>query len=62
MENVSAMLGHKNFKTTQIYAKVLQQKIADDMKKLQTLLSAIHRRLTQIEFPLNAPALRCSKP
>jgi len=40
METVSVMLGHKNFKTTQIYAKVVQQKIADDMKKLQTLLSA----------------------
>ena len=33
------MLGHKNFKTTQIYAKVVQEKISNDMKKLQSLLS-----------------------
>lgn len=37
IETVSAMLGHKNFRTTQIYAKVVQQKISDDMKKLRNL-------------------------
>jgi len=35
METVSAMLGHKNFKTTQIYAKVVQEKISNHMKKLK---------------------------
>lgn len=34
IETVSSMLGHKNFKTTQIYAKVVQEKISNDMKKL----------------------------
>jgi integrase len=40
IETVSSMLGHKNFKTTQIYAKVVQEKISNDMKKLQSLLSS----------------------
>ncbi len=38
LETVSAMLGHKNFKTTQIYAKVVQEKISKDMKKLRDAL------------------------
>lgn len=34
IETVSAMLGHKNFRTTQIYAKVVQEKISQDKEKL----------------------------
>jgi len=39
IETVSAMLGHKNFRTTQIYAKVVQEKVSKDMKKLREKLS-----------------------
>jgi len=38
VETVSAMLGHKNFRTTQIYAKVVQEKIRKDMMGLEEKL------------------------
>lgn len=34
LETVSQMMGHKCFRTTQIYAKLTRQKINEDMKKL----------------------------
>jgi site-specific recombinase XerD len=40
IESVSAMLGHTNIKTTQIYAKVVQKKVAEDMENLARKLSA----------------------
>jgi len=39
IESVSSMLGHKSIRTTQIYAKVLQKKVSNDMKKLRKQLS-----------------------
>lgn len=35
IESVSSMLGHTSIKTTQIYAKVIQQKVSQDMKLLR---------------------------
>jgi len=39
IESVSEMLGHKSIRTTQIYAKVIDQKVSEDMSKLETFLS-----------------------
>lgn len=38
IETVSAMLGHKDIRTTQIYAKVLEQKVSQDMELLKNKL------------------------
>ncbi len=39
IETVSSMLGHKSIKTTQIYAKVVKEKISREMVELENTLS-----------------------
>ena len=39
IETVSKMLGHRNLKTTQHYAKILDRKISDDMKNIRVKFS-----------------------
>lgn len=38
IESVSKMLGHTNIKTTQHYAKILDQKVGEDMSNLKSIL------------------------
>jgi len=42
METVSKMLGHKKLKTTQIYAEVVDIKVSQDMKALDSKYSTAH--------------------
>ncbi|MNI97621.1 Tyrosine recombinase XerD [compost metagenome] len=41
MESVSKMLGHTKLSTTQIYAKVIEEKLSADMKDLEARLAKI---------------------
>jgi len=42
LETVSKMLGHRNLKTTQHYARILDKKISDDMKGIHDKYSTIN--------------------
>ena len=39
IETVSKLLGHKSIRTTQIYAKVVEKKVSNDMEKLKNRLN-----------------------
>jgi len=41
IESVSSMLGHTNIKTTQIYAKIIEEKVINEMSKVADQLVAI---------------------
>lgn len=44
IETVSSMLGHRNIRTTQIYAKVVEQKVSEDMNMLRAKLSGSNKK------------------
>jgi site-specific recombinase XerD len=41
IESVSKMLGHTSIRTTQIYAKVVEQKLSEDMHKFKQRMSSL---------------------
>ena len=41
IETVSSMLGHKDIKTTQVYAKITKEKLSKDVEKLSQQLNHI---------------------
>ncbi|MEM7656160.1 MAG: tyrosine type site-specific recombinase, partial [Bacteroidota bacterium] len=47
IESVSAMLGHKDIKTTQHYAKIVQRKVGEDMQALRDKLFSGEKKSDQ---------------
>lgn len=49
IETVSSILGHKNIKTTQIYAKITKEKLNKDMDQLSLQLNHIKEYMGHVE-------------
>ena len=41
IESVSKMLGHTNIRTTQLYAKILDEKVGNDMAPIRKMFVAV---------------------
>lgn len=48
IESVSKMLGHKKLQTTQLYARVLDVKVSEDMKALNERLKHLDKELVRL--------------
>ena len=46
IETVSKLLGHSRISTTQIYAKVIERKVSDDMQKIRTQFNEMENEPT----------------
>ena len=50
IETVSKILGHKKLSTTQIYAKVIERKVSEDIEILQQKLSSCGQSNSEYSF------------
>jgi len=50
IESVSRMLGHSDIKTTQIYAKITDTKVSQEMEKLKDALFPTHKNQPNIDI------------
>ena len=48
IESISKMMGHTNISSTQIYSKVTDDKIYEDMDKLMERRKAINNKASQL--------------